>query len=293
MKENFKEVDYDDVKKALKFMEKHAPFIPPWLQGIGAIIQVIVALIMIRVLSQNSDIIKATNDSLGVQRTALSNAVTQITIEQETRLNPELECGYNWIAEKFMFRNVGDAPTEVCFLRTFVYLVKSNDVYILCPIRHDYNPSYAGPPLDKSLLNPGEIAHASTNFTPNFSWIAESFKKLGDCDVLISIHIEYNRMTTTFRNYSGDFYFTINRSELSFPKDVPQSSFHLMTESEVPYIRNIIEHRNAVPEWKYFFWDVGMSNGVPQIPIFYPGYGSVIMGATNSTWIMGGWAKMH
>src|SRR5438045_6697805 len=81
-----------------------------------------------RVISQNGRTLETTIQSLELQKVATSNAISQLQIEEETRLNPELECAYNPYGGVFAVRNVGTKAAENIFLQTTVFSVSSNQV---------------------------------------------------------------------------------------------------------------------------------------------------------------------
>ena len=138
-----------------------------WAQLIISCVMMATLLQNCRVIDQNSKTLNSTLVSLELQKVATSNAISQLQIEEETRLNPELECSYNWVGKIFLFRNVGTMPAENIFLQTRVFCVRSNDVLQLTPIRS--NSGTILPPLEKPFLLPGEIANANQVYVSRYA----------------------------------------------------------------------------------------------------------------------------
>lgn len=59
-----------------------------------------------RVIDDNAKALQTAFESLELQKVATSNAIHQIEIEEETRLNPELECAYDRDDKTFILWNV-------------------------------------------------------------------------------------------------------------------------------------------------------------------------------------------
>src|SRR5438876_745814 len=57
------------------------------------------------VIQENANALQNAAQSLELQKIATSNAMHQIQIEEETRLNPELECAYDPYKQSFVIRN--------------------------------------------------------------------------------------------------------------------------------------------------------------------------------------------
>jgi hypothetical protein len=247
--------------------------IPAWMQGIGALFQVLIALVMVYALLQNSKIIKTSTEAL--------------KIEQATRLNPELECGYNWVGGELMFRNVGDAVARVWFLEPSIYCVQSNRVLKL------YH--FAGsttPPLGTLELNPGKVATANKVYSLNRNGIAQFWRKYQG-DLLIRIYVEYDRENPTYHRYSGYYNFTVDRDMLDLANP-DEFFFRLLTEEEDPHLRTIIDRFNSTPDENFTMVQFVATNEFLEYRmIMERGLQSPIVGTSNGVSRFGGWAKLH
>jgi hypothetical protein len=243
-----------------------------------------------RVISQNGRTLEATIQSLELQKVATSNAISQLQIEQETRLNPELECAYNWAGKTFVFRNVGTMAAENIFLQTQVFSVHSNEVF-----RLSQTPGVSGtviPPLEKQFLLPGETANANQVYVPNTQYVAEFWKKYGG-EILVRIYVEYERIKPTYHRYSGYYDFTMNSTSESA---IQNSSFYrkYLTEEEKPLLQTTLAQFNAVPRDQYRNIVYFSNTNMQEFPIGFgeDGIRSVIIGRTNGV-VIGSWAKHH
>lgn len=243
-----------------------------------------------RVISQNGRTLEATIQSLELQKVATSNAISQLQIEEETRLNPELECGYNPFGSIFIFRNVGTMPAENIFLRTTVFCVCSNEVLGLTPISSESGTII--PPLDKRIVLPGEIANANKIYSPDSQWVEELWKKYGG-EILVRIYVTYERSKPTYNRYSGYYYFTMNSTaEIGAQSQKCYQMF--LTEEESPLIKNTLAQFNAMPRDRFKMVAYWGSTNMQEFP-FGPGdfgVNAMYTGNTNGA-ILGSWAKHH
>lgn len=273
-----KEIDCDDIKrfkqavsKGAKLMGEHSPAI----QAFVAIIQMVIAGVMVFALYQSCETIKSAKETL--------------TIEQETRLNPELECGYNWVGGDFMLKNVGDADANVTVFYAEIYFVQTNQVqkFYYQPLNQIY------PPVNPQLIPPGGLSYMVPKTVPDFKEAAVAWKKFGG-DILIRLYINYERNTPTYRKYSGYYDFTMEGTILRLADNSPlPPTIFLLTEEEAPYLHKIVENFNATSEKQFFTASKG-----PGTNFYYLDAGLVrryssIVGATNASWVNGSWAKLH
>jgi hypothetical protein len=246
-----------------------------------------------RVISQNGRTLEATIQSLELQKIATSNAISQLQIEEETRLNPELECAYNPYGGDFVIRNVGTMAAENIFLQTKVFSVLSNEVLELTPISRSTGTIL--PPLEKSILLPGEIAKANQVYVPDTQEMAAFWGKFGG-EILVRVYVTYERSKPAYHRYSGFFNFTLSGTP-KFDADarVAKSFLMLLTEEEKPMMQKTLEQFNAMPrdQFKTVAWfgtnDMGE---MPSGPGDF-GVGSIVGATSNGVFILGSWAKHH
>jgi hypothetical protein len=244
-------------------------------QGITAWLQALVAVVMTATLVQNCKVIHQNTETL--------------KIEQETRLNPELECSYNWASSGFIFRNIGDAAAQVMFLETSVYCVQSNEVLKLTPIRS--SSGSITPPLNKFILNPGETANALDIYVPDMNWVTAFWKKYGG-DLLIRVYVEFDRASPMYRRYSGYYNFSLDQDALLFPSDTPKGMFRLLTEEENPYLLITLDKFNSIPA-NQFYMVVYYDNMKKYLLFGQRGINNIVSMTTNGTFVIGSWAKLH
>jgi hypothetical protein len=209
-----------------------------WLMAEASCLMAIASCVMMWTLHQNHIVIKdnsealqATLTSLELQKVTTSNAISQLQIEEETRLNPELECAYDPINEGFILRNVGEAPAANIYLKTFVVCVTSNQVLEL---ENFQKTNFIGPSLGKKTsLLPGEHGDVDEGHVPDMERLREFWNRFGD-DVLVRFYVEYERSEPTYHRYSGYFNFLFN-----YP--------HLLTEEESPSVNEAVHLFNSVP----------------------------------------------
>lgn len=260
-------------------------------------IMVFISCVMMWTLHQNQIVIKdnakaleATLASLQLQKVTTSNAIHQIEIEEETRLNPNLECAYNWADDSFLFRNVGTTAAKDIFLNTSVYSIRSNEVMQLDSFR--LGSGSILPPLEKEVLLPGETAKALQIYSPDKHWVAEFWKKYGG-EILIRIFVEYNGVKPGYNRYSGYFNFTMS----SNAKHEMASPFQrFLTEEEKPSLQKTIEQYNATPRehFKVVEWSGG-TNDMEVLPFYLNDIGvhSIVSARSNGVFVLGSWAKHH
>ena len=244
-----------------------------------------------RVISQNARTLQATIQSLDLQKVATANAISQLKIEEETRLNPELECTYNSYGGDFVIRNVGTASAENIFLQTAVFSVRSNDVLQLTPIRAESGTIL--PPLGKQILLPGETSTANKVYVPDTQRVAEFWNKFGG-EILVRLYIAYERAKPTYHRYSGFYDFTMNStSELAIQD---QNEFRkLLTEEEKPLLQKTLDQFSAMPRSQFKTIAYCGSNNMQEMPFGFSDFGvnSLVGASSNGVFILGSWAKHH
>jgi hypothetical protein len=244
-----------------------------------------------KVIEANGETLRHAAESLELQKIATSNAIHQIEIEEETRLNPELECAYDWADDVFLFRNVGTIAAKDIFLYTAVYSVHSSEVMQLYPFRRDSGSIL--PPLEKEVLSPGETAKARQIYSPDKQWVTEFWGKYGG-EILVRVFVEYNGAKSGYHRYSGYFNFTMN-STAEFAAQVPTQA-RFLTEEEKPSLQKTIEQFNATPrnQFKAVAW-FGGTNGMAVLPFDTIDYGvnPIVSMRSNGVFVIGSWAKHH
>jgi hypothetical protein len=244
-----------------------------------------------RVINQNARTLQTTVQSLELQKITTSNELQQLQIEEETRLNPELECAYNPYYNNFLIRNVGTMPAENIFIQTMVFCVSSNGVFQLVPISAGTGTIL--PPLDKRILIPGEAGTANQIYSPDAQWVTQFWEKYGG-EILVRVYVVYERTKPTYNRYSGFFNFTMNPNP-GVASPYPKGYQKLFTEEEKPLIQNTLEQFNATPSDRFKIIAYFGSNEMKEIPRGIEDQGiNAIYGATsNSAFIWGSWAKQH
>lgn len=196
-----------------------------------------------RVIGQNGRTLQTAVASLELQKIATSNAIHQLEIEEQTRLNPELECGYKYgpfsTNYGFVLRNVGSAQATNIYLRVSAACVTSNSVYALETTRVPIGSGVA-PLVDKIVLAPGEQAAVQDLYFPNLDWL-EAVRSKYDGDVLVRLYVEYERPQPIFRRYAGYFNFVFAQTPLG-----------LKTAENSPRLQSILERYNSIPRTQRF-----------------------------------------
>jgi hypothetical protein len=238
------------------------------------------------VIKQNAQVLKNAVQSLELQKLATSNVLHQIQIEEETRLNPDLECAYNPHSNHFVVRNAGTAPATTIYLaKTIVACVQSNQVLDFADFRKD-GPGIQFPSLvGKQILQPGEQADAAQVYVPDGDRLTEFWRRTGDY-LLVRVYIEYERPAPAYRRYSGYFNFLF--------EPVAQ---RLVTAEENPSIREIVARYNSMPraqhhpvlyrggQWDIWSnWTLGTDNGGVVA-------GTIGSGSNAVPVLRGGWTK--
>jgi hypothetical protein len=229
---------------------------------------------------------------LDLQKIATSNAISQLQIEEETRLNPELECAFNPYTKNLLVRNAGDAPAFMIYMKTSVVCVSSNVALDLDYYRN--GPGTTFPAIGKKLtLEPGEQGEVDSLLVPDMNRLMEFWNRFGD-DVLVRIFVEYERPAPSYRRYSGYFNFVFDPLEE-----------RLVTEEENPTIQEIVNRYNAIPRPQQYpvryipnnptnHWDVwsDWKGGVEKGGVM--AMSGKLPSSTNSiTIIRGAWTKHH
>ena len=262
-----------------------------WAQLIISCVMMVTLFQNCRVINQTTNTLNSTMASLELQKVATSNAISQLEIEQETRLNPELECAYNWVGKVFVFRNVGSMAAENIFLQTRVFSVRSNAVLQLTPISSHTGTIF--PPLEKPVLLPGEVANANQVYVPDTQRIAEFWKEYKG-EILVRIYVEYERIKPAYHRYSGFYYFTMNSDSESLIQNLDIYR-RFLTEQEKPLAQKILEEFNSMPRDQYktiaYFGTTNMQE--VRSGFGEDGVDSVIRGTTNSAVVIGSWSKHH
>jgi len=250
------------------------------------------SLVMAGTLLQNQRVIKNAVETLELQKIATSNAVHQIEIEEETRLNPELECAYDWVHDVFLFRNVGTTAAKEIFLHTAVYSVHSNEVLQLTPFRRD--SGVVLPPLEKEVLSPGETANANKVYLPDKQRVAEFWKKYGG-EILVRVYVQYGAAKSGYNQYSGYFNFTMD-STAQIVMQTPNEYHKFLTEEEMPSLQKTVEQFNVIPrdQFKEVAW-FGGTNDMQEFPFGFGeiGVNSIVSMRSNGVFVLGSWAKLH
>src|SRR5258707_11546119 len=144
----------------------------------------------VAVISQNGQTLKATVESLELQKLVTSNALRQLDIEEKTRLHPDLACAYDSINKLFVLHNGGSAPATNIFLTTSVLCVTSNQAVDFQGPHLGTGFSFPCLSSNKNSLLPGEQSYIAAFFTPEMGALREIWNEFGD-DVLVRIRIDY------------------------------------------------------------------------------------------------------
>jgi hypothetical protein len=236
-----------------------------------------------RVIGDSSRALQTAMQSLELQKIITTNTVHELEIEEETRLYPELECMYDPFGNNFVIRNVGTTTAENIFLNTSVFSVSSNGVFQLSPIS-----GFGGmvsPPLEKVVLEPGQIAKVKPVYVPDLHFVTKFWQKYRG-EILVRLYVEYEKTKPAYHRYSGHFNFTLNSNPeiaAQLAEKEMKGSLIFLTEEEKPSMQKTLDQFNAMPrdEFKCIAW-LGPTN-MQEFPFGYldRGEGSSIGYASN------------